>query len=118
MKNFKKSEFTNDGKIVFDKMNHLFLEKLDKAREYSNVFFILTSSWSTPEIDKKNDVKRKKTSSHYKGIAVDISAKSSNDKFEIVTALLKAGFTRIGIGSNFVHVDNDMGKVQYVIWTY
>lgn len=119
MKNyFKESEFIREGEIVFDKMDTEFLNKLNKARGYSNVPFTLSESWSSPEADKRDGTKRKDTSSHYKGIAVDIKALTSRDKFEIATALLKAGFTRIGIGKNFIHVDNDMSKVQYVIWTY
>jgi len=35
-----------------------------------------------------------------------------------VNALLKAGFTRIGIASSFVHVDCDPTKPAQVIWTY
>jgi hypothetical protein len=119
MKNyFKESEFIREGEIVHEKMDKQFLKKLNLGRSYSNVKFVLNESWSSPEADKRDGTNRKSTSSHYKGIAVDIKALTSRDKFEIVTALLKAGFTRIGIGKNFIHVDNDMSKVQHVIWTY
>lgn len=119
MKNyFKESEFIREGEIVYSNMNKQFLNKLNLARSYSNVKFVLSESWSSPESDKRDGTKRRSTSSHYKGIAVDIEALSSREKFEIVTALFKAGFTRIGVGSNFIHADDDMSKVQYVIWTY
>jgi len=32
--------------------------------------------------------------------------------------LLEVGFTRIGIGNTFIHVDIDKDKSQNVIWTY
>lgn len=31
---------------------------------------------------------------------------------------MEAGFTRIGIGQNFIHVDTDPDKQQNIIWTY
>jgi hypothetical protein len=31
---------------------------------------------------------------------------------------MKAGFNRIGIADTFIHVDNDPGKAENVIWTY
>ena len=31
---------------------------------------------------------------------------------------MEAGFSRFGIGHNFIHVDIDEDKIQGVIWTY
>lgn len=50
--------------------------------------------------------------------AVDIHAPTSSDKFFIVKWALEHGFNRIGIGSNFIHLDRDTSKQQAVIWTY
>lgn len=50
--------------------------------------------------------------------AVDIHAPTSSDKFFIVKWALEHGFNRIGIGSNFIHLDRDNNKPQAVIWTY
>jgi hypothetical protein len=36
----------------------------------------------------------------------------------ILAALMNAGFSRFGIGHNFIHVDLDEDKTQGVIWTY
>lgn len=58
------------------------------------------------------------TSSHLKGLAADISCTSSGQRFQLVKALQGAGFTRIGIGPNFVHVDIDRDKIPDLIWTY
>ena len=113
---FEDKEFNQEGVIVVDKMNPSFVERLNLARSYSSIPWILTSSWRDDEHNK--DVGGKPTSSHPKGIAVDIAAMSSRAKWIIINALIKAGFTRIGIGSNFIHADTDKTKVQNVIWTY
>jgi uncharacterized protein YcbK (DUF882 family) len=93
-----------------------FLAKLDKAREYANLPFIINSAYRSPEHNAK--VGGKPGSSHIKGLAVDISAKDSRTRFLILDALFAVGFTRIGIASSFIHVDSDIDKSQNVIWTY
>ena len=57
-------------------------------------------------------------SSHRLGKACDIACIGSRHRFLIVNALIEAGFNRIGIAKNFIHVDNDMNKSSNVIWTY
>jgi uncharacterized protein YcbK (DUF882 family) len=116
MRNFEQNEFTCDGVVCFDKMDKQFLSMLDNARDYAGIAFSLTSTWRSIEYSKKKGWSL--TSSHTLGLAVDISASSSREKWIIVNALIKAGFTRIGIGSNFIHVDYDQNKPQNLIWTY
>ena len=57
-------------------------------------------------------------SSHIKGLAVDISCTTSNDRFKLLGLLTKAGFKRIGIAKSFIHIDIDKDKSQNLIWTY
>jgi len=52
------------------------------------------------------------------GHAVDIAAGTSYRRFRLLDAALAAGFTRIGIGKSFLHLDNDLRKSQDVIWDY
>ena len=96
-------------------MNVYFLAKLDEAREYAGIPFVINSAYRGPKhpLSIKNP-----TSSHIKGLAVDISAKDSRDRFLILDALINSGFTRIGIAGTFIHVDIDLDKSQNVIWTY
>jgi hypothetical protein len=98
-----------------ENMNVDFLAKLDEAREYANIPFIINSAYRGPEhpLSIKNP-----SSSHIKGLAVDIGAKDSRTRFLIVDALLAVGFSRIGIADSFIHVDSDLDKSQNVIWTY
>ena len=58
------------------------------------------------------------TSSHIKGLAVDIKAKDSKTRGLILDALRYVGFTRIGISKTFIHVDLDYDKSQNVTWLY
>ena len=103
-------------KNIEDNMDVNFLAKLDEAREYANIPFIINSAYRSPEHNAK--VGGKPGSSHIKGLAVDISAKDSRTRFLILDALFAVGFTRIGIADSFIHVDSDIDKSQNVIWTY
>ena len=102
-------------KNIQDNMNADFLNKLDEAREYAGIPFAINSAYRSPThpLSIKNP-----TSSHIKGLAVDISVKDSNTRFKVLDALIAVGFTRIGIASSFIHVDLDFDKSQGVIWTY
>ena len=97
-------------------MNPVFLEMLDEARELAMVPFILNSAYRTTEHEIRNG--RDGTSSHTKGLAVDLKATGSRQRFRILEALLKVGFRRIGIGKGFIHVDMDKDKDFDVMWTY
>ena len=117
MKYFKIEEFNCDGVICYDKMDIDLLRMLDKAREYANTPFKLTSTWRS--VEKNNSLKNSsKNSSHIKGKAVDIACADSVTRQKIVSGLIKAGFTRIGISKkgNFIHADND-DKTD-AIWLY
>tara|TARA_R110000796_G_scaffold31086_4_gene82680 strand:- start:127 stop:450 length:324 start_codon:yes stop_codon:yes gene_type:complete len=102
-------------KNIEENMNESFLNKLDEAREYAGIPFIINSAYRSPghPLSIKNP-----TSSHIKGLAVDISAKDSRERFIILDALIAVGFSRIGIADTFIHVDMDFDKSQNVVWTY
>ena len=96
-------------------MNVDFLAKLDEAREYANIPFIINSAYRSPT--HKESIKNP-TSSHIKGLAVDIKVIDSRQRFLVLDSLIAVGFTRIGIADTFIHVDMDFDKSQNVIWTY
>lgn len=105
-KYFKEIEANMDKKFLF---------VLDEAREFAGIPFIINSAYRSPEhpLSIKNP-----SSSHIKGLAVDIKATDSVTRFKIIEALVSVGFTRIGIADTFIHVDLDLDKTQNVIWTY
>lgn len=58
------------------------------------------------------------SSSHCKGLAVDIFCKDNKERFALVSTALKLGFVRIGIGKSFIHLDIDGEKPDPRIWLY
>lgn len=101
-------------------MQHEFLKMLDLAREEAGVPFKITSGFRTDAYNKdllKRGYKASKNSSHLKGCAADIACSSSDKRIKIVKALIKVGYTRLGIAKSFIHVDSDPSKSD-AIWLY
>lgn len=116
-KYFKLSEFDSpDLPNSASNMDASFLYQLTEARLLSKVPFKINSGFRTKARNAKAG--GTKDSSHTTGHAADIRAVTSSERSEILNALLSAGFTRIGIGNTFIHVDNDPLKPQNVIWHY
>ena len=114
---FEYSEFDSpDQKGSYKHMDVEFLNKLAQARKIAAVGFKITSGYRSPEHNEK--VGGVANSSHTLGHAVDIYAPTSRQKYIIINALLQAGFDRIGVAKNFIHVDDDPSKNEEVIWTY
>lgn len=102
-------------------MNAEFIAKLDKAREVAGIAFKINSGYRTREHNywlMQNGYKASPNSSHLKGLAADISAVTTRQKFDIVAALLSVGLDRIGIGDTFIHVDMDTKKLSRQLWNY
>ncbi|NRA48033.1 MAG: peptidase M15 [Phaeodactylibacter sp.] len=97
-------------------MDAYLVELLDEARTIAGVPFVITSGYRTAA--QNEAVGGVDTSSHTKGLAVDIAAGSSGTRFKIIQACIAVGFTRIGVGRGFVHVDIDETKSKNVLWDY
>jgi uncharacterized protein YcbK (DUF882 family) len=97
-------------------MNEEFMVLLDKIRKVCDFPFIINSAYRSEDYEKKRG--RNGTSSHTKGVAVDLQAVTDRHKFLIVQTALANGITRIGVGTTFVHLDVDKNKTQNVIWSY
>lgn len=59
-----------------------------------------------------------RTSSHLKGLAEDIAAPDSRTRFRVISAAIRLGIHRIGIGREFIHIDIDRAKDPEVAWIY
>ena len=118
MKNyFKDSEFAcKCGGCESKKMDQGLVGSLNIARHFADIPFSITSGYRC-EVHNKA-VGGKSTSSHVKGLAVDIHCVDSHDRHTMIIALKQAGFSRIGIAKNFIHVDVDATKPRNVIWVY
>lgn len=118
MKYFRLAEFDSpDSPGSGSRMDLEFLEMLDRARGYAAIAFHITSGYRTTRHNEL--VGGVAHSSHTKGHAADIVATSTRDRYRILVALSRAGFTRIGINAarSFIHVDNDPDKPD-AIWFY
>lgn len=96
-------------------MDSNFLAKLEQAREIAGVSFIITSGYRTKEHNA--EVGGVPNSSHLIGVAADIAVSGGADRYIILSALIKAGFRRIGVAKTFIHCDTDDSKPNSV-WTY
>lgn len=97
-------------------MSQALMTRLDNARYTAGIPFVISSAFRSIAYEKSKG--RTGTSSHTKGLAVDIRCNSDANRWKIVKALIDNGFSRIGIGKTYIHADIDEGKTQGVIWHY
>jgi len=115
MRHFKDSEFACQccGKVL---INPKFADMLDHARHLAERPFVVTSGYRCRSHNA--NVGAQPTSSHIFGMAADIKINSEEDRWVKLKAMLEAGFTRIGIGKDFIHVDCDSLKNSNRVWVY
>ena len=117
LKYFSQSDFDKcNPPCKLEEMDEKFMKKLDIARQIAKIPFIATSGFRSEEWELKQG--RDGTSSHTKGLAIDLKAEDSPTRYKLINSLLSVGLNRIGIGKNFIHVDMDKDKPSNVIWHY
>jgi uncharacterized protein YcbK (DUF882 family) len=115
LRHFKLEEFACNHCGV----NHIdpeLVAMLDDAREDAGVPFKINSGYRCEFHNAA--VGGSAASSHMKGLAADIACRSSLDRFWMIAGLMNAGFKRIGIRQDFIHVDIDPDKDTEVVWLY
>lgn len=113
-KNFNELDFAMAvPSCSLSSMNEGFMNRLQTARDIAGIPFKINSAFRSKEYELSKG--RSGSGFHTLGAAVDISCKDSHSRLLIVDALLKAGFTGIGIGPTFIHVDD---RVEQLIWLY
>ena len=95
-----------------NKMDEAFLKQLDNARELAGVPFFINSGYRCVNHNKEVG---STSANHTSGKAADISCENSFVRTKILTALILAGFRRIGIAKTFIHVDSMDGEA---LWLY
>ena len=117
LKYFSQSDFDKcNPPCKLEEMDEKFMKKLDIARQIAKIPIIPTSGFRSEEWELKQG--RDGTSSHTKGLAIDLKAEDSPTRYKLINSLLSVGLNRIGIGKNFIHVDMDKDKSPKVIWHY
>ena len=89
---------------------------LDELRDRLGMPIILNSAFRSKQYEKKKG--RTGQSSHCKGLAFDVRCFDTKYRAELVRCAFEVGFTRIGIGKSFVHIDCDSQKSFPCIWLY
>ena len=113
--NFSADEF--DCKHCgMNNMEALFLWKLQQARTEARTRFDITSGYRCEKHEE--EIGKKSKGEHVYGQAADILVTSSHIRFKILKAAFDAGFMRIGIGPNYIHLGNKHNFPQCVCWTY
>lgn len=116
LRHFKISEFDCPccHKVL---MQERFLKMLDEARGRAMIPMKINSGF---RCEKHNlEIPGSASNSpHLRGWAADISCTNSRDRMYIVRALLLAGFDRIGIRKDFIHVDCDPSLKVNLLWLY
>ncbi len=103
LKFFSPSEFTQDGRNVYNKMQPEFLQMLDRCRELCGIPLVITSSYRSPS--KNRMVGGSVGSLHLKGRAVDIIAIRGETRWKIVKAATEVGLS-VGVMRTALHLDN------------
>lgn len=116
-KYFSESEFKRcSPSCKMEQMDQAFLALMDRVREAAGIPLVLNSAYRSKEYEKK--MKRPGTSSHCEGKALDIRCSTSQNRYKIIKAALECGIRRIGVGKNYIHLDNSETHAQDVIWHY
>ena len=115
-KNFKSEEFSCPCGCELDKepMTVQFMLKLQKMRDSYGKPMHINSGYRCRKHNR--EIGGSVSSLHIQGKAADIRMRSAVDRFDLVSAALSAGMTGIGMGPNFLHVDNR--ETKPVIWLY
>ena len=100
------------GQRVIDKQ---LVEMLNNARHLYGNPIVINSGFRCADHNIK--VGGVPTSSHRRGLAVDIHCVSSRDRLHLLRCLLAVGFKRVGIRKDFIHVDTDPTKPE-ALWLY
>lgn len=113
---FTMDEVTCKCGCGYSHIDTIFVRKLIAARYIAATPFEITSWCRCPEHNKA--VGGAPNSSHLKGEAVDIHVIDSNQRFWMLRSLVFAGFNRIGIGEDFIHVDMASLNPAFKLWLY
>lgn len=115
-KHFEKEEFTCRCGCGGLDISQKLIDKLNTTRELLQKPIFINSGYRC--LAHNRLVGSTDTSSHVKGLAVDIKANNGVYRYELLKILFFVGFKRIGIDKDFIHVDIDEDKSQKITYLY
>ena len=92
-----------------------FVDRLQLVRDSVGHSMTINSGYRC--YNHNRDVGGVDDSAHRKGLAADIRCSSSSERM-LFLSIFPEFFNRIGIASNFIHVDIDESKAPDVLWLY
>lgn len=93
-----------------------FVKKLDILREECGFKIKVESGFRTPK--HNTDVGGEPNSAHLTGEAADLVCINSRTRYVMLSNAMNLGFSRIGIGDTFIHLDDSTTLDQRVVWLY
>lgn len=113
---FKTEEFDSpDAPGSGAKMQPEFMGMLQQLRAACNFPFKISSGYRTAA--RNAAVGGAKGSWHLQGRAADIFCNNGAQRAQIIKHAIALGFKGIGVGKNFIHVDNG-DRANLTIWVY
>lgn len=100
--------------VNFNKLDRKLQNALSVLERAIDIDIFITSGLRS--IEHNAEVGGVPKSSHLTGLAVDIACHDSNTRFKIVFNALVAGFKRIGLGKDHVHLDINYNKPNPIIF--
>jgi uncharacterized protein YcbK (DUF882 family) len=76
----------------------------------------ITSGYRSPSHSK--EASKATPGEHTMGLAADVYAVSSGDRFRLLKVLFDLHIPRIGIAKNFIHIGTSKDLPQGVVWVY
>lgn len=95
-------------------LNIQLVQKLDACQSICDTQIIVTSGFRTVEEDLALGTSG--NTAHVRGLAVDLRCKTSQDRLNIIRALILYGFTRIGDEATHIHADIDKSLPPNVLF--
>lgn len=102
--------------VSLDGVDSKVVSMLGLMAKHCSFDLVVSSAFRSVEHEKSKG--RDGSSSHCKGLAVDIAVKDSFERMIVLYTAIRSGFPRIGIGPNFIHLDIDSDKPRPCCWTY
>lgn len=116
LKEFTEPVFDLSTAIPRCRLSDLSPKLVDLANQlYARVPFKVNCAYRSKEWDLAKG--RSGTSSHCKGLAMDVATVNHSQRLHLVTELLALGVRRIGVAKTFIHFDIDPGKAPSM-WLY